>query len=68
MFYVIPKVMGGLHPNTGDQGSALVDMSPAFYAVFWPAVFGFVCTAIWLLDLRGRTAVATHQLNTLEDE
>ena len=68
LFYVIPKVMGGLHPNTGDKGSALVDMSPEFYSVFWPAVFGFVFLSIWLLDLRGRTAVAIHEINTLQDE
>lgn len=68
LFYVIPKVMGGLHPNTGDKGSALVDMSVDFYSVFWPAILGFICTSIWLLDLRGRTAIAHYELNSLDDE
>lgn len=68
LFYVIPKVMGGLHPNTGDAKSAIGTMAPGFYYIFWPAVFGFVCTAIWLLDLRGRTAIAQHELNSIDDE
>ncbi len=66
LFYVIPKVLGGLHPNTGDQGSALVDMSSEFYSVFWPSVIGFICMSIWLLDLSGRRARLEHQINQLQ--
>lgn len=66
LFYVIPKVLGGLHPNTGDQGSALVDMSAEFYSVFWPSVLGFICLAIWIFDFMGRKAIVEHRLNQLQ--
>jgi heme exporter protein C len=68
LFYVVPKALGGLHPNTGDKGSALVDMSPELYAVFWPGVIGMVCLAAWILDLRSRMAVAQLELYDLENE
>ena len=68
LFYVVPKTLGGLHPNTGNQASALGTMSPEFYGVFWPAVLGFVCLAIAILDIRARLAVANHQLQEMYDE
>lgn len=68
LFYVVPKALGGLHPNTGDKGSALVDMSPELYAVFWPGVIGMVCLAAWILDLRSRMAVAQLEIYDLEND
>ena len=68
LFYVIPKALGGLHPNTGDKGSALVDMSPELYSVFWPGVIGMVCLSIWILDVRARMAVVNLEINEMEYE
>lgn len=67
LFYVLPKALGGLHPNTGEKGSALVDMSPEFYSVFWPGVIGMVCLAVWIFDLRARVAVTHHELQELDE-
>ena len=68
LFYVVPKALGGLHPNTGDKGSALVDMSPELYSVFWPGIIGMVCLSAALLDLRARAATIDLQLNDIENE
>ena len=68
LFYVVPKALGGLHPNTGTQSSALGSMSPEFYVVFWPAVIGFICLAAALLDLKSRLAVAGHQIQESYEE
>ncbi len=68
LLYVIPKVLPGLHPNTGGDESAIGTMSPGYYYIFWPAVIGFILTSVWLLDVRGRIAVVKHQINTLDDE
>lgn len=68
LFYVVPKALGGLHPNTGDKGSALVDMSPELYAVFWPSIIGMICLAVALLDLRARAASIDLQLNDIEND
>lgn len=68
LFYVVPKALGGLHPNTGNQSSALGSMSPEFYGIFWPAVFGFICLAVALLDLKSRLAVVSHQIQESYEE
>lgn len=68
LLYVIPKVLPGLHPNTGGDESAIGTMSPGYYYIFWPAVIGFVLVAVWLLDVRGRIAVVNYELNSLDDE
>jgi heme exporter protein C len=65
LFYVVPKALGGLHPNTGTQSSALGSMSPEFYVVFWPAVIGFICLAVALLDLKSRFG---HQIQERYEE
>lgn len=68
LFYVVPKALGGLHPNTGDKGSAIIGMSPEIYSVFWPGVIGMVCLAAWILDVRARMAVVNHEINELQYE
>jgi heme exporter protein C len=68
LFYVVPKSLESLHPNTGGKQSALGSMSPEFYSVFWPAVIGFVCLSYAMLDLLARRAVVHHQLQELSDE
>lgn len=68
LFYVVPKSLESLHPNTGGKQSALGSMSPEFYSVFWPAVIGFVCLSYAVLDVMARQAVATHNLQEMRDE
>lgn len=68
LFYAIPKVMGGQHPNTGTDQTALKGLSSSQFLIFWLAVLGMICLAIWILDLRVRMRTAELALENLEDE
>jgi heme exporter protein C len=53
---IIPRMLGGLHPG-GSEGSPVFnqkDISNDFRIVFYPAIVGFICLGIWLLNLRVR--------------
>jgi heme exporter protein C len=66
LFYILPRALDGLHPGAKGEGSTIVDMSPEFYRVFWPAVLGFIMLAVWLLDLSSRIEKARHAINEME--
>lgn len=68
LFYAIPKSMGGQHPNTGSDQTALKGLSSAQFGIFWIAVLGLICLSIWILDLRVRYRMAQLDLENLEDE
>lgn len=53
---IIPRMLGGLHPG-GSEGSPVFnqkDISNDFRIVFYPAIIGFICLGLWLLNLRVR--------------
>ena len=53
---IIPRIVGGLHPG-GSEGSPVFnqkDISNDFRLIFYPAILGFMCLALWILDLRTR--------------
>lgn len=69
LLYVLPKAMDGLHPGSADgeySDITMFDLSAEFYSVFWPAVFGFIFLAAWLLDVRVRIARAQYRKEELE--
>jgi heme exporter protein C len=68
LFYVIPRVMGGQHPNTGTDQSALKGLSSSQFSIFWLAVLGMICLAIWILDVMVRYRQTKMALEALEDE
>jgi heme exporter protein C len=68
LFYAIPKAMGGQHPNTGNDPTALKGLTAGQFSIFWMAVLGMICLAIWILDMRVRYRKAQLALENLEDE
>lgn len=68
LFYAIPKAMGGQHPNTGGDPTALKGLNSSQFGIFWLAVLGLICLAIWILDWRVRYRTAKLTLENLEDE
>ena len=68
LFYVIPKVLGGLHPNTGTDDSALKGLSSSQNSIFWLGVLGMVFLAIFLLRLRIRVRDLELKMEAFEDE
>jgi heme exporter protein C len=60
---IIPRILGGLHP--GAEGGPVFnasDISAQYRIVFYPAIIGFMCLALWLLELRVRMAKLAAQL------
>lgn len=58
---IIPRALGGLHPG-GADGSPVFDtkdVSNEYRMVFYPAIVGFMCLGLWLVELR----VRLHALN-----
>ncbi len=52
---IIPRQLESLHP--GAEGSPVfnsADIAPTYRLVFYPAILGFICLALWLLELRVR--------------
>jgi heme exporter protein C len=68
LFYVIPRVMGGQHPNTGTDQSALKGLSSAQFSIFWLSVLGVICLSIWIFDTLVRYRQTKMALEALEDE
>lgn len=68
LFYVIPKVMGGLHPNTGAEDTALKGLSSGQNSIFWIGVLGMIFLAIYLLRMRIRIRSLQFDMEALEDE
>lgn len=56
LFYILPKILGGLHPGSGaeGEGTTIRNFSGEFAVVFWPAVAGMMLTGTWILELRMR--------------
>jgi hypothetical protein len=43
-------------------------MSDDYRWILYPAILGFMLLALWIFELRARTAVLAHHLETLEDD
>lgn len=69
LLYILPKSMDGLHPGARDgsfEDITMFALSTEFRSVFWPAVFGFVFLAAWMLDTRVRLSRAKIRMEELE--
>jgi heme exporter protein C len=67
---IIPRIIGGQHPGAGGGGPLFdsKDMSDDYRWILYPAILGFMLLALWIFELRARTAVLAHHLETLEDD
>lgn len=65
LYYIIPRIVGGLHPGSGDEGSlaALTSLDNATRMIFYPASIGFICLGFWIMELQVRRRTAEWKLN-----
>ena len=66
LFYLIPKVLGGLHPGSNEESATVIDMTLEFRRVFWPAVLGFILLGVTLFLQRWKMAQIEDKLLELE--
>ncbi len=62
---ILPRILGGLHPG-GSEGSPVFnskDMSSDFRMIFYPAIIGFMCLGLWLLNLKVRYTKIKKELD-----
>ena len=64
LYYIIPRVLGGLHPGSGDEGSlaTLTNLNSTYRMVFYPAVFGFIFIGSWIVEVRNRIDIVKQKL------
>lgn len=73
LIIILPRMVQSLHPGglegaKGGGNPALggESLDPTMEMVFWPAVFGWVLTGIWISNLKIRFFILTHK-NILND-
>jgi len=54
--YIVPRTLQSLHPG-GQSAAPLFDgaIAAEYRLIFYPAVVGFMCLGLWLVELRVRT-------------
>lgn len=67
LFYIIPKILGGLHPGSNEENSTVIDVTVEFSRVFWPAVLGFIFLGLWIFMQRWKMAQIEDKLLELEE-
>lgn len=59
LFFVIPRMLEGLHPTAAGGQTGLFDKSAVtnnYRAILYPSALGFILLSVWMWELRSRTA------------
>ena len=60
LFFIIPRMLEGLHPTADGNQTGLFDKSDVtnhYRAVLYPAALGFILVSLWMWELRSRLAI-----------
>jgi len=61
---ILPRLTDSLHPgNGGNPAFGKYDLDNGMRLVFYPAVIGWVLLSLWILDVKKRLAILTHEQN-----
>jgi heme exporter protein C len=61
---ILPRLTDSLHPgNGGNPAFGKYDLDNGMRMVFYPAVIGWVLLSLWILDVKKRLAILTHEKN-----
>ena len=54
--FVIPRMLDSLHPGSKETGPLISDeaISNEYRLIFYPAIIGFMCLALWLWNIHTR--------------
>ncbi len=58
LFFIIPKMLPGLHPTAEGEGNVIFDkskMSNEYRMILYPTMVGFIMLGIWVFELMFRT-------------
>jgi heme exporter protein C len=68
LFFVIPRMLQGLHPTAEGENTGLFDtqnVTNIYRLVLYPAALGFILLGIWLFELRSRAEMLQLRLSNL---
>ena len=61
---ILPRLTDSLHPgNGGNPAFGKYDLDNGMRLIFYPAVIGWVLLSLWILDVKKRLAILTHEKN-----
>ncbi len=65
LFFVIPRMMQGLHPTADGESTALFDTSNVtniYRTLLYPSALGFILLSIWMYNVRSRISILRLKL------
>ena len=68
LFFVIPRILGGLHPTAQGENTGLFDtknVTNIYRMVLYPSALGFILLSIWIYQVRVRLSTLTLRLEHL---
>ncbi|MEO0474096.1 MAG: cytochrome c biogenesis protein CcsA [Bacteroidota bacterium] len=60
LFFIVPRILPGLHPTADGQGPIIFDksqISSEFRMILYPGAIGYILMGVWLYELRSRFAM-----------
>ncbi len=61
---ILPRLTDSLHPgNGGNPAFGKYDLDNGMRMIFYPAVIGWILLSLWILDVKKRLAIVTHEKN-----
>ena len=55
LIFILPRLTDSLHPgNGGNPGFNVYDLNSQLRIVFYPAVIGFICLGLWIVDIKDK--------------
>ena len=68
LYYILPKVLGGLHPGSGEEGmlATLASLNAGTRIVLYPTAIGFILLGFWITELITRLETAERKINDLD--
>ena len=55
LIFILPRLTDSLHPgNGGNPAFNVYDLNSQLRIVFYPAVIGFICLGLWIVDIKDK--------------
>lgn len=71
LFFVVPRMLDGLHPTANGGQTGLFDKSDVtnhYRMILYPSALGFILVSVWVWELRSRIAVLFVKKSEQESE
>ncbi|MEM6262951.1 MAG: cytochrome c biogenesis protein CcsA [Bacteroidota bacterium] len=66
LFFIIPRMLPGLHPTADGESTGLfdkADLTNIYRLVLWPSALGFILLGVWMYQMRSRLSIGLYKLD-----